>query len=324
MRRVVCRELGPPDTLTVEEVDDLEPRSGQLVVEVGAAGVNFVDGLFVSGEYQIKPPLPFTPGSEIAGEVIAVADDVAGWSVGDRVLAMCGLGGFAEQVTVSAFGAVRTPDGLDDARAATFVQSYCTALFALRERAGLEAGERVLVLGAGGGVGLATIDVAKALGAHVIAAASSPVKLAAARAAGADDVIDYTTESVKERARALSGGDGVDVVLDPVGGPAAEQALRALRLFGRYVVIGFASGEIPRLPLNQVLLRNRSIVGVDWGAWSMQFAGENQALVAELAGMVEAGDLHPTSPHVYPLAEAGRALDDLLHRRVVGKVALVP
>ncbi|MBI2706693.1 MAG: NADPH:quinone oxidoreductase family protein [Actinobacteria bacterium] len=324
MRRVVCTELGPPEKLIVEEGDDLEPRPGQVVVAVRAAGVNFVDGLFISGGYQIKPPLPFTPGSEIAGEVVAAADDVESLRVGDPVFAMCGLGGYAEQVAISALQAVPMPPALDYGQAATFVQSYCTALFALRERAGLIVGETVLVLGAGGGVGLATIDVAKALGATVLAAASSPSKLAAASAARADHVIDYSYESVKDRARELTGGDGVDVVLDPIGGDQADPSLRALRLFGRYVVIGFASGTIPRLPLNQVLLRNRSIIGVDWGAWSMQQPGANNELVSELLAMISDGVLSPARPTTYGLEDAGRALDDLLHRRVVGKVALVP
>jgi NADPH2:quinone reductase len=324
MRRIVCRELGPPENLEIEEVDDIVPRPGQVVVGVGAAGVNFVDGLFVAGDYQIKPPLPFTPGSEIAGEVVAVADDGSGIAIGDRVLSMCGLGGYAEQVAISALSAVPVPDGLDLERASTFVQSYCTAMFALRHRAHLAPGETVLVLGAGGGVGLATIDVAKALGARVIAAASSTDKLDAARAIGADEVIDYSTESVKDRARELAGGEGVDVVLDPVGGDLSEPALRAMRQFGRFVVIGFASGTIPRVPLNQVLLRNRTVVGVDWGAWSMGAGEENNAMLAELLAMVADGSLHPAAPTTYPLADAGRALDDLLHRRVIGKVALVP
>lgn len=320
----MCNELGPPEKLVVEEVPDLEPRDGHVVVAVRAAGVNFVDGLFVSGDYQIKPPIPFTPGSEIAGEVLAVAPDVSSLAVGDRVFAMTGLGGYAGQVAISAMQAIRMPSAMDFGQAATFVQSYCTALFALRDRAGLSAGETVLVLGAGGGIGLAAIDVAHALGAKVIAAASSEEKRAAATAAGAAHVIDYVSESVKDRARELTDGDGVDVVLDPVGGDQAEASLRALRLFGRYIVIGFASGTIPRLPLNQVLLRNRSIIGVDWGAWSMQHAGSNNELITELLSMVVEGTLTPAEPTTYPLEEAGRALDDLLHRRATGKVALIP
>lgn len=334
MRSVVCRELGAPEVLRVEDGPALDPRPGQVVVGVRAAGVNYVDGLFVAGQYQIKPPLPFTPGSEVAGEIIRVGEGVSGIAAGDRVLVMCGLGGFAEEVAVPATSVVRLPSSLEFARAAGFVQSYCTAMFALRERARLEPGEIVLVLGAGGGVGLATVDVAKALGASVIAAASSEEKRAAAVDMGADALVDYGTEDLKTRARQLaeqlsrSAGrpepTGVDVVLDPVGGDHAEGALRALGYLGRYIVIGFAAGDIPRLPLNQVLLRNRSIVGVDWGAWSIAEPDANRTLLAELLDLVGAGRLHPPEPSAYPLEGAGEALDDLLGRRLTGKAVLVP
>ncbi|MCX7621924.1 MAG: NADPH:quinone oxidoreductase family protein [Acidimicrobiales bacterium] len=323
VRRVICAELGPPETLRLEDVPSLEPHAGQVVIDVEAAGVNFVDVLFIAGQYQIKPPLPFTPGSEVAGTVVAVGEGVEGWEVGARVLANCGLGGYAEQVAVAPIQVVRVPDSLTAAQAAAFAQSYCTAMFALRERAGLRAGETVLILGAGGGVGLAAIDVACLLGANVIAAASSEAKRAAARRQGANAVIDYLTEDVKLWARELSGG-GVDVVVDPVGGPTAEAALRALREFGRYLVIGFAAGEIPRLPLNQVLLRNRSIVGVDWGAWSLRFPTENAALLRELLGLAAEGRLHPQEPTVYPMEDVARALVDLRDRKVTGKVVLRP
>jgi len=251
------------------------------------------------------------------------------------VLASTGLGAFAEQVSVAAAATTRLPDNLDAARAATFTQSYATALFSLRDRAGLQPGESVLVLGAGGGIGLATVDVARAMGAHVIAAASSPEKRAAAEAIGAEAAIDTLAEPLKDRARELAAAlgaehgralpvTGVDLVADPIGGELADPALRALGNGGRYVVIGFASGTIPSLPLNQVLLRNRTVVGVDWGAWAMQQPDQQQALVEELLGWVGEGRLHPTAPTTYPLDEVGRALDDLLERKVVGKLALVP
>ena len=336
MRAVVCRELGPPSALQVEDVPAPQVRPGGLVIDVEAAGVNYVDALFIQGRYQIKPPLPFTPGSEIAGTVTAVGEGVTDWRVGDRVLAMCGLGGFAEQVSISAASASPVPDNLDAARAATFTQSYCTALFALRDRAAVTADDTVLVLGAGGGVGLAVVDVARALGAHTIAAASSAAKRDAARALGADAVIDTTTEDLKDRARVLarelaetaapgSGATvtGVDVVVDPIGGELADAALRSLGEGGRYVVIGFAAGAIPALPANQILLRNRSVLGVDWGAWAMAHGDEQQALLASLLDLVAAGALHPVAPSTYPLDRVGEALDDLLERRVVGKVALV-
>ena len=330
MRCVVCPRLGPPSVLEVHERADLQPGPGQVVVDVEAAGVNYVDALFVAGSYQIKPPLPFVPGSEVAGTVAACGEGVSELSVGDRVLAMCGLGGYATQVVLGAAQCARVPEGLSAAQAATFTQSYCTALFALRDRARLVAGETVLVLGAGGGVGLATIDVARALGARAIGVASSVDKRAAASAMGADAVIDPETESVKERARELattstgSNSGGVDVVVDTVGGELAEQGLRALGLFGRLLVIGFASGTIPRLPANQVLLRNRSVVGVDWGAWAMSHPVEQEALLGELLHLVADGRLHPTEPATYPLDRVADALVDLQQRRVTGKVALVP
>lgn len=308
MRAAICEELG---SLAVKDTAPIEPGPGQVLVTVEAAGVNYVDALFVQGRYQIKPPLPFVPGSEVAGTL----------PDGTRVLAMCGLGGFASHVAVPAAAAVPLPDKLDAPRAATFTQSHCTALFALRDRAALAAGETVLVLGAGGGVGLAAVQVATALGARVLAVASSEEKRRAALAAGADSAVDAA--DVKAAARAWSDG-GVDLVYDPVGGALADPALRALREGGRYAVIGFASGDIPSLPLNQVLLRNRSIVGVDWGAWSMRHPAEQRALLDELLAMVADERLDPVSPRTEPLASAPQVLDDLLNRRVVGKVALLP
>lgn len=324
MRAVCCSELGPPSSLTVQTVPDPVPGTGQVLVEVAAAGVNYVDALFVQGRYQIRPALPFVPGSEIAGTVIALGPGVGpgGPAVGDRVLASVGLGGFAERAVVAADAVSPLPGALDFARGATFAQSYCTALFALARRAGLEPTETVLVLGAGGGVGLAAIEVARCLGAVPLGAASTPEKRRAATAAGAAHVIDPGTEPLKERARQLAGGTGVDLVIDPVGGELAEPALRALGDRGRYVVIGFASGSIPSLPLNQVLLRNRSVIGVDWGAWAMTHPGEQRQLLEELLGLVAAGRLHPPAPTTYDLSEAASALEALLGRRVVGKVAL--
>lgn len=324
MRKIVCNELGPPELLVVEEADDLVPRPGQVVIGVEAAGVNYVDALIAAGTYQMKMTPPFTPGNEVAGTLVAVADDVHGWALGDRVLCSCGLGGYASQVGAGPLQLSRIPERLTMGQAAAFTQSYCTAMFSLRERAAVQPGETVLVLGAGGGVGLAAIDVAKALGATVIAAASTQEKLDAATAMGADHTIDYTVESLKDRAKAIAGGTGVDVVLDPIGGDLAEPALRALGLFGRYLVIGFASGPIPRLPLNQVLLRNRSILGVDWGSWGMQFGAENAALLADALALAADGRLHPTEPAAYPFARVADALNDLTNRRVTGKVVLVP
>lgn len=325
MRAVVCNEFGPVDNLEVEERPPLRAGPGQVVVAVEAAGVNFVDALFVQGRYQIKPPTPFVPGGEVAGTVQAVAEDADASLLGRRVLVSCGLGGFATELAAPAAVAVPLPDALDSPRAATFTQSFCTALFSLRDRGGLRAGESVLVLGGGGGVGLATISVARRLGARVAAAASSQAKRDAAVAAGAEACFDTADPgALKTLAREWAGGTGVDVVVDPVGGPLAEPALRALGNGGRFLVIGFASGTIPQLPANQVLLRNRTVVGVDWGAWGMQHPAEQRALLAELLAWAGAGELHVSAPTTRPLADVAGALTDLLERRVVGKVALVP
>jgi NADPH:quinone reductase len=323
MRAVVCRENGPLDGLVVEERPDPAAGPGRVVVAVRAAGVNYVDGLFVQGRYQIKPPLPFTPGGEIAGEVVDVGDGVDGLAAGDRVFATCGLGGFASHVDLGALQVMRIPEALTFGQAAALVQSYATMLFALTRRTTVRPGETVLVLGAAGGIGLAAIDVARHLGARVIAAASSKEKLAAASSAGADATIAYETEDLKARARELSDG-GVDVVVDPVGDRFAEPALRALRWMGRYVVIGFAAGDIPRLPANQVLLNNRTVIGVDWGAWTMRDGAGNQALLRELVDLVGDGSLHPVEPVRYPLEDAAEALTALQQRRITGKVVLVP
>jgi NADPH2:quinone reductase len=324
VRAVVCSELGPPSLLRIEERPDPEPRPDDVVVAVEAAGVNFVDALFIAGRYQIKPPLPFVPGSEVAGRVVAVGDAVRDLREGQRVLASVGLGGFASRMAVPAHSAVPLPDSLDAPRAATFTQSYSTCLFALRDRARLQPGESVLVLGAGGGVGLAAIGVVRALGGRALAVASSPEKRAAALAAGAEAVVDPGAEPVKDAARAWAGGNGVDVVVDPVGGALAEPALRALGDRGRYLVIGFASGDIPSLPLNQVLLRNRAVLGIDWGIWAMRHPVEQRALLDELLAMVSDGALQPVHPAQYPLDDVARALQDLLDRRAVGKLALIP
>jgi NADPH:quinone reductase len=323
VRAVVCRDLGPLDDLELEEVASPDVGADQVVVGVRAAGVNYVDGLICQGRYQIKPQTPFVPGSEIAGEVLAVAADVTGWSVGDRVIAFCGFGGFAEQMAVPALSLVRMPEGLDFAEAATLIQSYATILFTLTRRTTLSKDEWVLVLGAGGGVGLAAVDVATALGARVIAAASSPDKRAAATSAGAVATIDYEKEDLKQRAREIS-GDGVDVVVDPVGGRHSEPALRALRHLGRFCVLGFAAGSIPSVPLNQVLLNNRTVVGVDWGGWTFRDPVGNRELLGQITSMVADGLLHPTRPRAFPLGEAAAVMSALLDRSIAGKAVLEP
>lgn len=313
---MVCREFGPLSDLVVEEAPDLSAGPGEVVVDVEAAGANFVDALMVQGRYQLKPPLPFTPGMEVAGTVRGT---------GDRVLALCWSGGYASQVVVPDASVVPIPDGVSVGQAATLVQSYATMLFALTRRTSVAPGEWVAVLGAGGGVGLAAIDVARALGARVVACASSASKLDAAKAAGAEATVAYEDPGVDLKAaiREATGG-GADVVVDPVGGDKAEPALRALRWMGRYVVLGFASGGIPSLPANQVLLNNRTVVGVDWGAWTFRDAAANSALVSELVGMVADGRLRPVEPVAYALGDVVRCLSDLQGRRVTGKAVLTP
>jgi NADPH2:quinone reductase len=323
MRTVVCNELGPLSGLAIEERGEPTPGEGQVVVDVRAAGVNFVDGLLCQGRYQIKPPIPFVPGGEIAGEVSAVGSGVTGVSIGDRVIAFTGFGGFAEQVVISAPTLVTMPDALGFGQAATLIQSYGTILFALTRRTSIKPGEWVLVLGAGGGVGLAAIDVARALGARVIAAASTKEKLDMAVAMGAEATIAYEDEDLKVRAREISGG-GVDVVIDPVGGRHSEPALRATGPFGRFCVIGFASGPIAPVPLNQVLLNNRTVVGVDWGAWTFRDPIGNRRLLDELMGLISDGQLHPTVPSEYPLDQASSVMSGLIDRTLAGKVVLIP
>lgn len=323
MQRIVCTQWGPPEDLVLEEIADLSPGEGQVLVEVAAAGVNFVDALFVAGTYQIKVPPPFTPGSELAGVVRAVGPGVDGIWPGDHVVSSVGLGAFASHVVLPALGVTRLPEGLPLPTAAALGQSYCTAWFTMTRRTTIRPGETVLVLGAAGGVGLACIDVARHLGARVIAAASTADKLADATAMGAESVIAYESEDLKTRARELSGG-GVDVVIDPVGVPHTDPALRALGPFGRLAVIGFAAGGIAQLPANQVLLNNRTVVGVDWGAWAMRNPASQAVLLDEVLDAVRAGSLHPVTPTERPLADAGAVLRDLLERRLKGKTVLVP
>lgn len=323
VKAVVCTELGSLDHVGIEERPPPEPGPGLVVVDVRAAGVNYVDGLLCQGRYQMKPPVPFYPGGEFAGVVRSVGEGVARLNVGDRVMAMTGFGAFAEQVAVPASSVDAMPSSMSFAQAATFIQSYSTAWFTLTRRTSVADNEWVLVLGAGGGIGLAAVDVGVALGAKVIAAASSEEKLTAAKAMGAHATVDYENEDLKARAREMTGG-GVDMVVDPVGGRHSEPALRATKTFGRFCVVGFASGSIASLPLNQVLLNNRTVIGVDWGAWAVRNPEANGAMVDELVEMVDAGRLHPVEPVERPLSEAAEVMGALLERGVAGKIVLVP
>ncbi len=329
MRAVLCTEFAPLDRLRLVEREQAPCPGGSVRIAVTAAGVNFVDGLIVQGLYQLKPKLPFVPGGEVAGTITEIGEGATATVdrlvVGQRVFASVGLaGGFAGEVVVDAAKVMSTPDGMTDGQAATFMQSYMTARFALRERAAASAGQWLLVLGAGGGVGLGAVDVGRAMGLHVIAAASTADKRNEATRHGAHHVIDSSTEDVKAKAREIAGGDGVDLVYDPVGGVTGEQALRALRDDGQLLVVGFASGQIPKLPANQILLRNRRVTGVDWGGWSVNHPAENRELVQSIVTDVAAGRLQPVEPTARPLAEVADALRDQLERRVTGKTVLVP
>ena len=322
MRAVVCTRFDEPEALELQHLDTPPCGPGQVRIHVWASGVNYVDALFVQGRYQIRPSVPFVPGSELAGEVTEVGSDVDGVATGDRVMASIGLGGFADEVVLAPGQLVTIPDRLTYGQAATMTQSYATAWFALTRRCTVEPDEWVVVLGAAGGIGLATIDVARALGAKVIAAASSADKLQVCIERGAHGVVDYRTEPLKERVRELTEG-GADVVVDPVGGELSDPALRSLRDQGRFLVVGFASGTIPELAANQVLLRNRTVLGVDWGAWAMSNPEANAELLGEVLAAVDHGTLDPAEPVSYPLSDAGQSLRDLLERRVTGKACLV-
>lgn len=319
---VRCEEIGSVDDLVIAEVAQRELRATQARVTVEAAGCNYVDALFVRGEYQLKPPLPFVPGSEFAGTVVEVGSETDSSLLGQRVLAMIGLGAFADEVVVEASQLSRVPSNLSSTAAAGLIQSYCTAWFGMIHRWQPRPGAKVLVLGASGGVGRAAIDVAKAHDCVVIAAASTDERRASCTDAGADVVIDSRVDDLKTTIREASGG-GVDLVVDPVGGEATEQALRATTLMGTLLVIGFAGGGIPSIPTNQILLRNRQVIGIDWGAWTMVDPAAQASLLNEVLAAVASGRLTPPEPVTYSLSEASKALSDLLSNQVGGKAVLV-
>ncbi|MGO8948149.1 MAG: NADPH:quinone oxidoreductase family protein [Ktedonobacterales bacterium] len=324
MKAVLCKAFGPPESLVIEEVEPMAPGPGQVVVSVRACGVNFPDTLIIQGKYQYKPPLPFSPGSEVAGVVKEVGAGVERVKIGDPVIASSAYGGFAEEFVADAEALVPMPDGMDFDVASAFLMTYGTCLYALKDRASLQPGERILVLGAAGGIGLAAVEIGRVLGARVIAAASTEEKLAVCRQHGASDTINYSTEDLKERIRALTNGQGVDVVVDPVGGNYSEIALRSMAWNGRLLVIGFTAGEIPRIPLNLVLLKGSSIVGVFWGSFVARDPQQNQVNLQLLLGWLQEGKLRPRISARYPLERAAEALNDIINRNVTGKVVLLP
>ncbi len=324
MRAVVCKEFGPPEKLVVEELPTPEFTDHQVLLGVKAAGVNFPDLLIIENKYQFKPPLPFSPGGEVSGVVLAVGSKVTTLKPGDRVLGAPGFGGFAEELAIDARNCVPIPDAMPFDVAAAFLFTYGTSHYALKDRAALKPGETLLVLGAAGGVGLAAVELGKAMGAKVIAAASSAEKLAVCREHGADEGIDYSQEDLKERIKALTGGNGADVIYDPVGGDFSEAAFRSIAWEGRFLVIGFAAGPIPKIPLNLVLLKGAQIVGVFWGSFTMREPQRHQANIQELMDWYTSGKVKPRVDVTYPFARVADALGDLAARRVKGKVVLVP
>jgi len=322
MKAVLCKELGPPEKLVVEDVPSLKAGKGQVVVSVKAAGVNFPDTLIIQGKYQFKPEPPFSPGGEVAGEIKEVGEGVAGFKPGDRVIAAATWGGFAQELVADADRLVRMPDEMDFVSASAFVLTYGTSYHALKDRAQLQAGETLLVLGASGGVGLSAIQIGKAMGARVIAAASSDTKLAVCKSNGADELINYASEDLRTRVKAITAGRGVDVVYDPVGGAYSELALRDMAWNGRFLVVGFAAGDIPKIPLNLALLKGCSIVGVFWGAFTKNEAQKNRRNNEELMQLFVAGKVKPHIHATYPLERAAEALNEVLLKRVSGKVVL--
>ncbi len=321
MRAILCKEYGPAEKLVIEDVASPQAKGTGVKVRVRAAGLNFPDTLIIEGKYQIKPPMPFSPGGEMAGEVIAVGEKVSRFKPGDRVMGLTGYGAFAEEVVVAEANLLPVPPSMSDEEAAAFTMVYGTSYHALKQRAALKAGETLLVLGASGGVGLSAVELGKIMGAHVIAAASSDEKLAVAREAGADELVNYTEQPLKEAVKKLA-RNGVDVVYDPVGGDFTEQALRCMGWEGRHLIIGFAAGDIPRIPANLPLLKGCSVVGVFWGSFTMKDPAASAENMKELLTMYEKGQLHPRISQVFPFESYVEALNALTGRKAKGKIVL--
>lgn len=322
MRAVLCKSYGEPDGLVVEDIAAPPLKPGHVRIAIHAAGVNFPDTLIIRGKYQFKPDFPFSPGGEVAGVVTEVGDDVAGLQAGHRVLAMTTWGAFAEEIVVPAYAVARIPDAMDFVTAAGFIITYGTTYHALADRGRLQPGETLVVLGAAGGVGLAAVELGKALGARVIAAASTKDKLAVAQAHGADELIAYGSEDLKERVRALTDGRGADVIYDPVGGDATKAALSAINWRGRLLVVGFASGAIPEVPLNRTLIKGCDIVGIFWGDYIRREPQRFAADFAALCTLYEQGKIKPLVSATYPLEQAAAALKVIESRKAVGKIVL--
>jgi NADPH2:quinone reductase len=324
MKAIQCVEWGTPERLVLADVALPEPGADEVRVRVEAAGVNFPDALIVQKKYQVQPPLPFIPGTEVAGTVDAVGSNVKHLKLGERVGAFVGLGGFAEFVCAPAAMVAPLPPGVSTEAAAAFTLTYATSHHALFDRGQLKAGETLAVLGAGGGVGLAAVELSKIAGARVIAVASSEDKLTAARAHGADATINYGSDDLREALKAATAGKGADVIYDPVGGRHTEAALRSLAWRGRLLVVGFADGNIPQIPANLLLIKGASAVGVFWGEFARREPQANRAMLLELFGWLAQGKLRPHISQTYALADTPRALEALLARRAVGKLVIKP
>ena len=322
MKAVLCKASGPADTLVVEDVSSPEIKKNEVLLDVHAAGINFPDTLIIEGKYQFKPPFPFSPGGEASGVISAVGEKVSHLKVGDRVMALTGWGSCAEQIAVPAYNILPMPDAMDFTTAAAFSMTYGTAMHALKQRGALQAGETLLVLGASGGVGLAAIEIGKAMGARVIAAASSAEKLEVARQAGADELINYQDEDIRERLKTLTKGQGVDVVIDPVGGDLFETVFRSIAWNGRMLVIGFASGTIPSLPANLPLLKGAAVIGVFWGSFAQRQPQDNVANFQQLFAWFAEGKLKPLVSQTFALEDTAQAINTLAARKAVGKLVI--
>lgn len=322
MKAVLCKAFGPAETLVLEEIASPEAKKNEVLLEVHAAGVNFPDTLIIEGKYQFKPPFPFSPGGEAAGVVTAVGEKVSHLNVGDRVMALTGWGSFAEEVAVPGYNVMPIPASMDFASAAAFGMTYGTSMHALKQRANLQPGETLLVLGASGGVGLAAVEIGKAMGAKVIAAASSAEKLEVAKAAGADELINYSESNLKDEVKRLTGGQGADVIYDPVGGDLFDAAIRSIAWNGRLLVVGFASGRIPELPVNLTLLKGAAVVGVFWGSFAQRQPQDNAANFQQLFAWHAEGKLKPLVSQTFPLEQAAEAINTLGQRKAVGKVVV--
>jgi NADPH2:quinone reductase len=324
MKALLCTRYGTPDDLELADIDGPTPGRGEAVVRIEAAALNFFDTLIIAGKYQTKPAMPFSPAAEFAGTVESLAPGVTSLTVGDRVLGYSGYGAARERIALAADKLVKIPQAVDFDRAAGICVTYGTTLHALKDRAHLKRGETLAVLGASGGVGVAAVELGKLMGARVIACASSAEKLDFARRHGADDGIDYTKDDLKEALRRATNGNGADVIYDPVGGPYAEPALRSIAWQGRYLVVGFAAGEIPKLPLNLALLKGCDVLGVFWAAWIARDPAGHRANTEQLLAWLADGKLSSHIHAVYPLAEAAAALKAIASRQVMGKVILRP